>query len=211
MSGELGGSGTTLLVKRPRAQRKSQAIRRREILSAAASILMESGSAGLTVDQVALQVGIGKTTVYLYYPKREALIEAAIRAVGEDCLAGAAQAIDGVAGVVAVRSYCRHLFEAAQRLPVELVAGIGLDRSRGDQAFDGIVACEFVGAMIETVTALIEQGHPAVGSPSVAARTLVAAVMTQAQWARSGRFESVLGQEHTVVIDETLSSIGVAA
>jgi TetR/AcrR family transcriptional repressor of nem operon len=66
--------------------------RRRAILDAAASLLVERGLAGTSIDAVAKTAGIAKGTVYLYYASRSDLL-AALRARYAGELASRAESI----------------------------------------------------------------------------------------------------------------------
>lgn len=56
--------------------RRPPEVRRTEILDAAARAFLESGITSATMDDVARAADVAKGTVYLYFPSREALIEA---------------------------------------------------------------------------------------------------------------------------------------
>ena len=66
--------------------------RRRAILDAASSLLLDKGLAGTSVDAVAKSAGIAKGTVYLYFASRSDLL-AALRARYSDGLASQARSI----------------------------------------------------------------------------------------------------------------------
>lgn len=51
-------------------------VRRRQILDAAAQLVVEHGYEAMTMDEVASNAGIAKGTVYLYYPSKQALLAA---------------------------------------------------------------------------------------------------------------------------------------
>ena len=75
-------------------RRQPPEIRRQQILDAAASLLLENGLAGTSVDAVARRAGIAKGTVYLYFPSWQDLL-GALRARYADGLAGRAEAALG--------------------------------------------------------------------------------------------------------------------
>ena len=62
---------------RPRSPRVDQAI-----LAATLKVLGEVGYAQLTMEQVAARAGVGKASLYLRWPSKDALIESAIRQHG---------------------------------------------------------------------------------------------------------------------------------
>jgi AcrR family transcriptional regulator len=67
----------TDLVKPPRGRPRSPQVRD-AILSAARALLQESGVAGLTMEAVAERAGVGKPTVYRWWPNRHAVAMAAL-------------------------------------------------------------------------------------------------------------------------------------
>jgi AcrR family transcriptional regulator len=75
-------------------RRQPPEIRRQQILDAAASLLLENGLAGTSVDAVAERAGIAKGTVYLYFASWQDLL-GALRARYAHGLAGRAEAVLG--------------------------------------------------------------------------------------------------------------------
>lgn len=195
--------------QRRRGVRKPGSVRRQEILAAAAAILREQGPSGLTLERVAQQVGIGKTTVYLYYPSRETLLRAASERLLTDCLEAADRAGQVECPTRSVHQFCRELFATARDLPPELIAGVAGDA--GFEPIDLFHAREFCGSLVERLAVLFERlGPPPVGA-RVAARTLVAAVLTQAQWGRRAEHSALLfGACDVDPIEATVRALGVA-
>jgi AcrR family transcriptional regulator len=70
----------------PKRRRGSPGARRREILDAAAELLVRRG-ASATVDDVAAAAGVAKGTVYLYFPSKDALLAALRERFSADLLA----------------------------------------------------------------------------------------------------------------------------
>jgi AcrR family transcriptional regulator len=64
---------------RRRRQRRKEA-RPGEILAAAAALFTEKGFAATRMDDVAARAGVGKGTLYLYFPSKEDLFKALVRA-----------------------------------------------------------------------------------------------------------------------------------
>ncbi len=65
------------MAQEPRKRRKEE--RPAEILGAAMDVFSERGFVGTRMEDVARRAGVAKGTVYLYFPTKEALLEAAIR------------------------------------------------------------------------------------------------------------------------------------
>lgn len=65
--------------RRPGRPRDARA--RRAILEATRTVLASAGFAGLTVDAVAAEAGVGKATIYRRWPSRERLVLEAVREV----------------------------------------------------------------------------------------------------------------------------------
>ncbi|MBR0673422.1 TetR/AcrR family transcriptional regulator [Neoroseomonas soli] len=63
---------------RPRLRRKEA--RPGELLSAALDTFREKGFAATRMDDIAARAGVSKGTIYLYYPSKEAVFEAMVRA-----------------------------------------------------------------------------------------------------------------------------------
>ena len=61
--------------RRPRS-REAPDVRRAQILGAADRVFLASGLSSATMDDVAREAGIAKGTIYLYFPSKEALVEA---------------------------------------------------------------------------------------------------------------------------------------
>jgi len=76
--------------------------RTREILAAARRLVQRQGADAVTMEAIAAASGVAKGTVYLYFPGKEALIEALISQVGENMLAGI-EAIAAGPGVPAAK------------------------------------------------------------------------------------------------------------
>lgn len=67
-------------VARPRAGRPRDDSARRAILQAANAILEEAGVAGFSIEAVAARAGVGKATIYRWWPSRGALAVAGLLA-----------------------------------------------------------------------------------------------------------------------------------
>ncbi|HSA49182.1 MAG TPA: TetR/AcrR family transcriptional regulator [Yinghuangia sp.] len=69
-------------------------VRRRQILTAVAELLLENGYDPLTVSRVAERAGVAKGTVYLYFDSKHALISALQAEMWERMLADPARLMD---------------------------------------------------------------------------------------------------------------------
>ncbi|MCY1668165.1 TetR/AcrR family transcriptional regulator [Rhizobium sp. SL86] len=63
----------------PRRRQRRKEARPSEIIDAGLSLFSEHGFAGTRLEDVAKRAGIAKGTVYLYFPSKEALFEAAVK------------------------------------------------------------------------------------------------------------------------------------
>ena len=79
-------------------RRRRKEARPAEILEAGLAVFGETGFAGTTLDAVARRAGIAKGTIYLYFPSKEALFEAAVRDRLTTVLAGAEEQALGFEG-----------------------------------------------------------------------------------------------------------------
>jgi AcrR family transcriptional regulator len=66
------------VVKRGRGRPRDEGADER-ILSAAASLMLENGITGITVDEVASMAGVGKATVYRRYPTKDTMAAQALK------------------------------------------------------------------------------------------------------------------------------------
>ena len=67
----------------PPAGRRPRARQHSKILDATVEVLLASGFAGLTIEGVAERTGVAKTTIYRWWPSKEALAADAIVEIGE--------------------------------------------------------------------------------------------------------------------------------
>lgn len=72
----------------------TRARRRKEILKAAGEEFSRHGFEGTRIEAVAKRAGIGKSTVYEYYPSKEELLHAVCTMVVEDVLSRVREALD---------------------------------------------------------------------------------------------------------------------
>jgi AcrR family transcriptional regulator len=103
-------------LKRPRrpSDETLSANRREEILDAAAQLFAQHGYADTDTQLLADKLGVGKGTLYRYFPSKEALFLAAVDRVMRDlcrevdtCIAGIADPLDQVAEAIrAYLAYC---------------------------------------------------------------------------------------------------------
>ncbi len=105
----------------PRKRRKEA--RPSEIVEAARLEFVARGFAACKVEEIAARAGVSKGTVYLYFPTKEALFEAVMRATVLPVIEGAA-ALIGAQGDVPAPAQLRFLLETMYR---ELV---GTDRRK---------------------------------------------------------------------------------
>jgi AcrR family transcriptional regulator len=77
------GSGRCQRKGEHKLVRKTKAERKREIVDATVQLLGTYGVQGTTVSRIAAAAGIARGALYQHFPNREALLEAAIAAMGE--------------------------------------------------------------------------------------------------------------------------------
>lgn len=68
-----------MIASKPTRQHKPPAVRQVEILAAAAEVFAKHGYRGCEVQDVVLRAGVGKGTVYRFFPSKEALFLATLR------------------------------------------------------------------------------------------------------------------------------------
>jgi AcrR family transcriptional regulator len=86
--------------------------RRQSIIEAAADLILQTGHAGCSLEQIAEHAGISKALIYRYFPRREALLEAILEREFE-ALSGSG--LDSVPDKVPVEEVIRATFERALR------------------------------------------------------------------------------------------------
>ncbi|MBK1614022.1 TetR family transcriptional regulator [Rubrivivax gelatinosus] len=85
--------------KPPRRRRKEA--RPQELLAAALALFVEKGYAATHSDEVARRAGVSKGTLYLYYPSKDELFKAVVRATLSNLIAEAAQLAEQHQGTTA--------------------------------------------------------------------------------------------------------------
>jgi AcrR family transcriptional regulator len=78
----------------PRPRTQPEHVRRREILDAAARLIVEHGYERTKIDQVAAEAGIAKGTVYLYFPSKQSLLAGLQADLASSFLDGLAEMMD---------------------------------------------------------------------------------------------------------------------
>ena len=96
-----------------RRQRRKEA-RPQELLDAAFEVFSEKGFSAARLDEIAAKAGVGKGTLYLYYPSKEALLEALVDTAVLPNVERLERLVDAWPG--SSEALLRHLFE--------LVAGL---------------------------------------------------------------------------------------
>jgi AcrR family transcriptional regulator len=107
----------------PRWQRRPSA-RPEEILKAALQTFVERGFAATKLDEVAARAGVSKGTLYLYFPNKEQLFQAAVRDAVMPPIVAAEQAVSEHTGPAL--ELLQHLFKRwAQVVLDPVLGGIG--------------------------------------------------------------------------------------
>lgn len=99
-------------MSRPRAKRMSREERRQSIVDAAVNLILETGHAGCTLEQVATEAGISKALIYKYFPKRETLLTAIL---DREIKALSGRGLDNIPARVPVDRIIRGTVERALR------------------------------------------------------------------------------------------------
>jgi len=66
--------------KKQERKKALEAMTRQDILDAAIGLLMRDGIQGLTMDRVAMEAGVAKGTLYVYFKNKEEILDAAVDA-----------------------------------------------------------------------------------------------------------------------------------
>lgn len=97
MSEEMGTDGTAARRRGPKFRRRAEA-RPDEVLDAALDLFIEKGFAAARVEDIARRAGLSKGAVYLYFPSKEAILEALVRRAIVPIAQGAGAALEHFPG-----------------------------------------------------------------------------------------------------------------
>nr|WP_315198482.1 TetR/AcrR family transcriptional regulator [uncultured Aquabacterium sp.] len=82
----------------PRARQRRKAARPQELLDAALSLFIDKGLAATRAEDVARLAGVSKGTLYLYYPSKDELFKAVVRAYLSDAISASGELADQFEG-----------------------------------------------------------------------------------------------------------------
>lgn len=132
----------------------TRARRRKEILKAATEEFSQHGFEGTRVEAVAKRAGIGKSTVYEYYPSKEELLHAVCNMVVEDVLG---RVRDAVTAPYALHDLLIRYFRCMRDLQKSLCAMVPLfvDSSGGPDNLEEF-ARQFCRETVEMIVKMLE-------------------------------------------------------
>lgn len=170
----------------PRRRRKEA--RPGELLDAALDTFRERGFAATRMEDIAARAGVSKGTIYLYYPSKEAVFEALVRANLLPRIAAIQAGMAGVAGTAAER--LRMLVTAFAKVSEDarLIALPKLVLAEAGNFPDlaRFYRQEVVGRGLALVGGILEQGMAAGEfrrlDPMVTARLFMAPMIVAALW-----------------------------
>ena len=140
----------------------TRARRRKEILKAATEEFSRHGFEGTRIEAVAKRAGIGKSTVYEYYPSKEDLLHAVCDMVVEDVLGRVREA---VSGQFTLRELLIRYYRCMRDLHHQLCAMVPLFSDSAKENLEEFAArfCrETVSAVTEMLAKAAERGEIAV-------------------------------------------------
>lgn len=169
----------------PRQRRKEA--RPGEIVAAALELFLTKGFAATKIDDVARTAGVTKGTVYLYYPSKEALFQAAVRETVTPNInrASEAMAMTGQSATAQLRSaigqWAESIGECRGSLLKLLITEAGNFPELADFYFDEVVkpAQTFIADIISNG---IARGEFRAMDPASLARTLFAPIALANIW-----------------------------
>jgi AcrR family transcriptional regulator len=177
-------SGLAKASGRKRAAPRPAEDRRREIVQAAVEVIGRRGVTALRLEDVAGQIGVAKTTVYLYFPTRDHLICAAVRDIAAHHLDPAAWCSATTDPSERLERFWSGLWDAATRPDVGAVFGAGPAACRGESPELAMLVSGGVLRLVTTLELLL-RGLPAAtagGDPMGVARVLIGGVLASTQW-----------------------------
>ncbi len=78
----------------PKVVREYKAQARTRIIEAAVLVLQHKGLSGVTMDEIAREIGVSKGALYLYFPSKAQLLEAILSRYREEMMAGLERAVE---------------------------------------------------------------------------------------------------------------------
>jgi AcrR family transcriptional regulator len=145
---------------RPPKFRRRAAERPDEVLDAALALFTERGFARTTVEEIALRAGLSKAAVYLYFPSKQALLQALVhRAVAAATGEAMAQMLSWQgdprpALALLLRSIARHLADPS----VAAVPALILREATHAPEIAALYRTEVLDRVMPALIALIDQG-----------------------------------------------------
>ncbi|MEU8528217.1 TetR/AcrR family transcriptional regulator [Streptomyces sp. NPDC048629] len=136
--------------KAPDASRRSERSRR-AIFDAALALVTEAGYAKTTVEGIAARAGVGKQTIYRWWPSKAAVLLDAyldLAAQANDALGGAAHGEEGASGIPDTGDLAADL-RYVLRATVDELGDPKYDGPTRALAAEGLVSAEFAAQMAE--------------------------------------------------------------
>ncbi len=141
---------------RPHTGRRRNDATRAAILSAVLDLAAESGSAGFTMDELAIRAGVSKRTIYRWWSSRSAVLAEALanRAV--------TVVVQRDTGVLAedLRAFVRTTYEAAGAAPVAAALKLIMAEGLGGGPAETVLRA-FVHGRRAALLAVLDLGRPA--------------------------------------------------
>lgn len=174
----------------PRWQRRPEA-RPEEILKAAMETFVARGYAATKLDEVAAKAGVSKGTLYLYFPNKEQLFQAAVRDAVTPAIVAAEQALADYHGPALELLY--KLFERWAEVVLDPVLGglcklmIAESANFPDTArfYMSEVVLRIRGVFLEVVKRAIASGEIRDLQPEMVVRELMTPVLFISVWRHS--------------------------
>jgi Transcriptional regulator len=163
-------------------------VRRDAIIEMAASLFQECGYEGASMNELAKRLGGSKTTLYGYFPSKEALFTAVVRTFATVHLAEAASALPATVDDMAklrsallhfARQFLQVLANDAQAIALNRVVVAESGRSEVGELFYEAGPSECVTALTQLFGAAMDRGLLRRGDAQVRARQLLSLITTE--------------------------------
>jgi AcrR family transcriptional regulator len=170
----------------PRWRRRPED-RPREILQAALEVFAEQGLAGARIDHIAARAGVGKGTLYHYFPGKDELFRELVRQTVREMTVGVLPPETQGTATELLRGFMRGYWARLRTPGFDALYRLVLGELHNFPELVRFYAGEIAGTTVEFVARLVErgiaEGELGAVDPRAAGRMLVALLTQNALWA----------------------------
>lgn len=137
----------------PRAGRPRSAASRQAILDTALQLTQQDGFAALTIERIAKEAGVGKPTIYRWWPSKGAIVFEALQQYGEQTL----PLPTGSSLAVRLETYLQALFAVLNGWTGKIIKSL-MAEAQHDPVFADLFRTQFIAARRQPVLTLLREG-----------------------------------------------------